>query len=57
MPPGKPQFFTRLRQAASGATAIEYVLIAAFIAILIVAGITLVGEDLSGVFNNVANML
>ncbi|NQU60920.1 MAG: Flp family type IVb pilin [Rhodospirillales bacterium] len=38
-----------------GATAIEYGLIAAFIALIIIGGVTLVGTDLSNVFNQVGN--
>jgi pilus assembly protein Flp/PilA len=57
MPAKRYGFFARLGRATSGATAIEYVLIAAFIAVIIIAGVTIVGEDLSGVFNNVANTL
>lgn len=38
-----------------GATAIEYGLIAALIAVIIIAAITLVGTDLSNMFNQVAN--
>ena len=37
-----------------GATAIEYGLIAGLIAVAIVGAVTLVGTDLSGVFNTVA---
>ena len=38
-----------------GATAIEYGLIAALIAVIIIVAITLVGTDLSNMFNQVAN--
>ena len=38
-----------------GATAIEYGLIAALIAVIIIAAVTLVGEDLGNMFNQVAN--
>ena len=40
-----------------GATAIEYGLIAALIAVVIIAAITLVGTDLENMFNNVSNSL
>ena len=40
-----------------GATAIEYGLIAALIAVIIIAAITLVGTDLSNLFNQIANTL
>jgi pilus assembly protein Flp/PilA len=38
----------------SGATAIEYGLIAALVAVAIVASLTTLGTSLSGTFNNVA---
>jgi len=41
----------------SGATAIEYGLIAALIAVAIIAGATSVGGSLATTFNNVANSL
>jgi pilus assembly protein Flp/PilA len=41
----------------SGATAIEYGLIAALIAVAIIAGATSVGGNLATTFNNVANSL
>ena len=37
----------------SGATAIEYGLIAGLIAVVIIAGVTAVGTTMSGTFNNV----
>ena len=37
-----------------GVTAIEYGLIAALIAVVIIAGVTAIGVNLNGVFNNVA---
>lgn len=40
-----------------GATAIEYGLIAALIAVVIIAAITLVGTDLENTFNQVGNSL
>ena len=39
----------------SGATAIEYGLIAALIAVAIITAVTLVGTNLTAVFNNVAS--
>jgi pilus assembly protein Flp/PilA len=39
----------------SGATAIEYGLIAAGISVAIIAAVTLVGDSLVGVFTNVAD--
>lgn len=41
----------------SGATAIEYGLIAAGISVAIITVVTTVGGDLVGVFNNVASAL
>ncbi|GAB4525747.1 MAG: hypothetical protein Kow00133_14470 [Amphiplicatus sp.] len=40
-----------------GATAIEYGLIAALIAVAIIAAISLVGNNLGNTFNNVADAL
>ena len=42
---------------ASGATAIEYGLIAAGIAVAIIVGVGLVGDNLAAVFTDVANEL
>ena len=39
----------------SGATAIEYGLIAALISVVIVGTVTLVGDDLSTVFGTISN--
>ena len=41
----------------SGATAIEYGLIAALIAVAIIAGVTVVGTQLGTTFNNVGTTL
>ncbi|MBL4691331.1 MAG: Flp family type IVb pilin [Rhodospirillales bacterium] len=53
--------FSRLIKSLSknedGATAIEYGLIAGLIAIIIITGLTLLGTDLSNMFNQVANKL
>ena len=38
----------------SGATAIEYGLIAALIAVVIITGVTAVGTNLSGTFNSLS---
>jgi pilus assembly protein Flp/PilA len=48
---------SRFSRAESGATAIEYGLIAGLIAVVIIATITTVGTSLSGKFNAVANNL
>lgn len=47
----------RLMKNESGATAIEYGLIAALIAVAIITGVTSVGDKLGTTFNNVANNL
>lgn len=44
-------------QNESGATAIEYGLIAALIAVAAIAAMTSLGGKLGGTFNNVANKL
>jgi pilus assembly protein Flp/PilA len=41
----------------AGATAIEYGLIAALIAVVIIGALTIVGSKLGGTFNNVAGKL
>ncbi len=38
-----------------GATAIEYGLIAALIAVVVITAVTTIGTNLKGTFNNVAN--
>ena len=48
------KFATRLIQDQSGATAIEYGLIAAGIAVVIIAAVQSVGTNLQGTFNKVA---
>jgi pilus assembly protein Flp/PilA len=40
-----------------GVTAIEYALIAALIAVVIIVAVTLVGSDVSAVFNHIASSL
>ena len=47
------KFVTRFLKDESGATAIEYGLIAALIAVVIVTAVGLVGTKLNGVFNAV----
>lgn len=49
--------FARFAQDESGATAIEYGLIAALISVVIITAVTLLGTNLTTVFNNVANGL
>ena len=48
------QFMKRFAQDESGATAIEYGLIAALIAVVIIGGATLVGTSLKDKFNTIA---
>jgi pilus assembly protein Flp/PilA len=49
--------FSKLMRDESGATAIEYGLIAALIAVVIIAALTAVGKNLSSVFNTVSGKL
>lgn len=46
--------FIKLFKNEKGATAIEYGLIAALIAVAIISAVTAVGTNLSGTFNKVA---
>jgi pilus assembly protein Flp/PilA len=48
------KFVTRFLKDESGATAIEYGLIAALIAVVIIAGATTLGKNLGNQFNNIA---
>jgi pilus assembly protein Flp/PilA len=50
-------FIERLRRDASGATAIEYGLIAAGIAVVIIGAIALAGGALTNTFNSIAAAL
>src|SRR5216684_714213 len=50
-------FASKLLCDETGATAIEYGLIAALISVVIIAAVTLVGSNLSGVFNSIATAL
>jgi pilus assembly protein Flp/PilA len=49
--------FKKLARNEEGATAIEYGLIAALIAVAAIAAFQLVGTNLSTVFNNIATKL
>ncbi|MEQ8666002.1 MAG: Flp family type IVb pilin [Rhodospirillales bacterium] len=51
------KLLTRFGRDRSGATAIEYGLIAALIAVAIIAALTLVGDDMEATFNAVGNNL
>jgi pilus assembly protein Flp/PilA len=46
--------FSRFLKDESGATAIEYGLIAALIAVVIIAGVTTLGENLNDTFTNLS---
>jgi pilus assembly protein Flp/PilA len=50
-------FMQKLINDRSGATAIEYGLIAALISVVIIGAVTLVGTNLSSVFNSIAKSL
>ena len=49
--------FSRFVRDESGATAIEYGLIAALIAVVIITGLTAVGTSLNTKFNSIASSL
>jgi len=51
------KFVTRFMKDESGATAIEYGLIAALVAVVLVTAVTALGNQLSAVFNNVVAKL
>ena len=51
------KFISKFMSDESGATAIEYGLIAALIAVVIIAAVTLLGNKLSQTFNNVATQV
>jgi pilus assembly protein Flp/PilA len=51
------RFLSRILRDEDGATAIEYGLIAALISVVIIAAVTAVGTQLSGVFNSIATAL
>jgi pilus assembly protein Flp/PilA len=48
---------TKLKTDDSGATAIEYGLIAALVAVVLITALTTIGTDLQGVFNQIGNEL
>ena len=53
----RDNMFNQLLKDESGATAIEYGLIAALIAVAAIAAFQLVGTNLSAIFNTVATKL
>ena len=48
------KFISKFVSDESGATAIEYGLIAALIAVVIIGAVTLLGENITGAFEEVA---
>jgi len=51
------RFFRKLRKDENGATAIEYGLIAGLISVVIITAVTLVGSELSNVFDYIGSEL
>jgi pilus assembly protein Flp/PilA len=51
------KFLAKFRSDESGATAIEYGLIAALISVAIITAVTSVGHSLTSTFNSVASAL
>ena len=51
------RFINRFARDEEGVTAIEYGLIAALIAVVIIAAVTLVGSNLAAVFNYIGTTL
>jgi pilus assembly protein Flp/PilA len=52
-----PKLVLRFVNDNTGATSIEYALIAGFLSILIIAGVNSIGTTVNGTFNTVANAL
>ncbi len=51
------KFVTRFLKDESGATAIEYGLIVALIAVVIISGVTALGTKLNSTFNSIGSSL
>lgn len=51
------KFFARFIRDESGATAIEYGLIAALISVALIAGASTLGDSLSTTFNNISGKM
>ena len=51
------KIFARFRKDESGATAIEYGLIAALISVAIIAGASTLGNSLNGAFSSIATKM
>ncbi|MFI7586089.1 Flp family type IVb pilin [Spongisporangium articulatum] len=49
--------FRRTMPVDRGATAVEYGLMVALIAVIIIAGVTLLGQNLLAIFNNAAGAI
>jgi pilus assembly protein Flp/PilA len=52
-----PQFIQQFIRDEEGVTAIEYGLIAALVAVVIIAGATLLGTNLNALFTAIANKI
>jgi len=48
---------TAMAKTERGASAVEYGLLVALIAIIIIVAVTLLGKNLSGIFNKTANSI
>lgn len=48
---------SRLRREETGATAVEYGIMVALIAVVIIGAVTLIGGNLGGAFDQVADLL
>ena len=51
------KFLTKLKSNKEGVTALEYALIAALVAVVIIGGVSLLGTNVSKVFSTVANTI
>jgi len=51
------KWYIAVRYGEKGATAVEYALIVALIAVVIIAAVTLLGAKIANIFNNVVNAL
>ena len=51
------KYLTKLFRNDEGATAVEYGLMVALIAVVIIAAVTLLGVNLAAIFNNVAGAI
>jgi len=50
-------FYNRIRYSQSGATAAEYAILVALVAIIIITGATLLGEAINGTLTAAANAM